>query len=145
MNRAGHGRERHLNGTGTPVVYSFIGQAEDQRREIVARSVISRTLSPRNQTIAARIGALEEVGHAGRRRPGNVAVVEDEIDELRERVPRLEVRSGGNPLQRQRGVGRRAQGHEPLDLQAADPARAPGCIAGRMQRGLIPWAAGSTP
>ena len=75
MNRAGHGRERHLNGTGTPVVYSFIGQAEDQRREIVARSVISRTLSPRNQTIAARIGALEEVGHAGRRRPGTVAVV----------------------------------------------------------------------
>ncbi len=110
MNRAGHGRERHLNGTGTPVVYSFIGQAEDQRREIVARSVISRTLPPRNQTIAARIGALEEVGHAGRRRPGTVAVVEDEIDELRERIRRLEVRSGGHTLQRQRGVGRRAQG-----------------------------------
>ena len=42
-------------------------------------------------------------------------MVEDEIDELRERIPRPEVWSGGDPLQRQRGVGGRAEGHEPLD------------------------------
>ena len=52
---------------------------------------------------------LEQVGQVGRRGPGTVAVVEDDVDELRERIAGTEVWSGGDPLQRQRGVGGRAE------------------------------------
>ena len=90
------------------------GQAEDQRGEIVARSVVSRTLSPRDQTIATRIGALEQVGYVCRCGPRAVAVIQDEVDELREQISWLVVRPGGDALERERRIGRRPQGHQPL-------------------------------
>ena len=46
--------------------------------------------------------------------PGAVAVVENQIDELRERIPCAEVLSAHYSLKRQRRVSGRPKGHEPL-------------------------------
>ena len=50
---------------------------------------------------AARIGTLEQVGHVIRTAPGTVAVVEDQIDELRERILRPDVPFADDSLKRQ--------------------------------------------
>ena len=48
--------------------------------------------------------------------PGTIAVVEDQVDELGERILRPGVYFADDSLKRQRRVGGRSQGHEPLGL-----------------------------
>ena len=59
-------------------------------------------------------GPLEEVVHPTRAAPGTVAVVEDQIDELRERILRPDVPSADESLKRQRRVRGRSRAARPF-------------------------------
>ena len=66
--------------------------------------------------------------------PSAVAVVEDEIDELRQGVAGAEVGSGCDSLERQRGVCDRSQHHEllgfPLKLDQEQDSSSTHCLGG---------------
>ena len=91
------------------------GQTQHQCRQVGRRRIVPGFAAPRDEAVSRRIGTFEQVGHAGRRGPATITMIEDEIDELRQPVAGPEVGSGCDSFERQRGVRGRAQGHERFD------------------------------